>query len=89
MCECRVKPLVWVEDDPRDVLETYRRWQAGDYEIIYHRWSDDTETFSVGRYSKQLIKAVVYSSLDAAKAAAQADFETRIRTALESVRETA
>jgi hypothetical protein len=66
----RVKPLVWSEED--DALI----WVAGDYRIAHNGWG-----FRVWRSAK--IVADLCPAIEAAKAAAQADYEARIMAALE------
>lgn len=75
----RVKPLVWEDDSDHWHPET--RWRAKDcfgehYEI---ELSDGVYTLS----HKALMGDIEADALAEAKAAAQADYETRIRAALE------
>jgi len=75
----RVKPLVWEKDASNS-------WVAGPYSI-HHRWPHNDGPFIVSAYFANIGAAHLgsFSTLEAAKAAAQADYEARILAALEVV----
>jgi len=66
----KVKPLVWVDGDEPD------EWRSGSYDV----WCE------LGRfqlYYWSIVMGEPHDTADAAKAAAQADYDARIRAALE------
>lgn len=78
----RVKPLVWVERDG----SSYRQANSafGQYQISWLMEFEIWQLFMPVRYGDDFRKCFLsHSTLDAAKAAAQADYEARILSAIE------
>lgn len=74
-----VKPLVWRETDENQ--RGLWHWEAGDYGITKLDW-DGFSTYDVAR--GHWLAAGPFKSLDAAKAAAQADYRARILSAIQT-----
>lgn len=76
----KVKPLVWADFDGRGAKAS--GWRKANYLIT--KWSDGRFDLveSYPGHSGEYIQAPRYDSLEAAKAAAQADYESRILEAL-------
>lgn len=74
-----IKPLEWSADDS---IPGRFRWKAGDYSIQKTEWTETLTVYDVARGN--WLAAGPQPTLEAAKAAAQADYEARIRSALAS-----
>lgn len=80
MSEIEVKALEWSASDSWDVAKTV----VGTYVVRPCLATNFTGQFLMGRPGKETSESGLYPSEEAAKAAAQKDFETRIRSALVS-----
>jgi hypothetical protein len=74
----RVKPLVWTQ-------KGYAETPFGKYHVVMEDWSGQDDFWFVCFAGKPYGKCGEHGSEEAAKAAAQADYESRILEALEPV----
>lgn len=75
--EIRVKALIWIEDGTG-------HWKSGAASIgSYHIVATATDEFDLRMSWSFMASGGIFSSIDEAKAAAQADYEARIRSAIE------
>lgn len=72
----KVKPLRWTS-------KSYAETPFGKYLVVREDWSDGQDFWFVCFAGKPYAKCGEHGSEEAAKAAAQADYERRIREALE------